>query len=151
ALGNRENVLLIRSGMEPDEWDLGRRGGGGGLGIGGLGTRGGARPLAGSKAPDADEAWGGGLGAGLRQAVAGLRGDEDHPIHAREDFTSLALFAPRLRTDAEGRASVSVKLPDNLTRYRVMAVAAAGDRLFGSTESTITARLPLMVRPSAPR
>lgn len=151
ALGNRENVLLIRSGMEPDEWDLGRRGGGGGLGIGGLGTRGGAGLLAGSKASDADETWGGGLGAGLRQAFAGLGGDEDHPIHAREDFTSLALFAPRLRTDAEGRASVSVKLPDNLTRYRVMAVAAAGDRLFGSTESTITARLPLMVRPSAPR
>jgi hypothetical protein len=32
-----------------------------------------------------------------------------------------------------------------------MAVAVAGARQFGSTESTLTARLPLMVRPSPPR
>ncbi len=73
------------------------------------------------------------------------------PIRARLDFNALALFAPALPTDANGRASVKVKLPDNLTRYRVMAVAATGDKQFGTAESTITARLPLMVRPSAPR
>jgi hypothetical protein len=44
-----------------------------------------------------------------------------------------------------------VKLPDSLTRYRVMAVAVEGGRRFGSGEATIVARLPLMVRPSAPR
>jgi hypothetical protein len=54
-------------------------------------------------------------------------------------------------TDTEGRARVPVKLPDSLTRYRVMAVAAAGARSFGSGEATLVARLPLMVRPSAPR
>jgi uncharacterized protein YfaS (alpha-2-macroglobulin family) len=73
------------------------------------------------------------------------------PIALRSDFAALALFAPRVRTDASGHARVPVKLPDNLTRYRVMAVASAGDRMFGANESTITARLPLMVRPSAPR
>ncbi|MFW6070369.1 MAG: alpha-2-macroglobulin family protein, partial [bacterium] len=36
-------------------------------------------------------------------------------------------------------------------RYRIMAVAAAGENQFGSGESSLTARLPLMVRPSAPR
>ncbi|HSG80742.1 MAG TPA: alpha-2-macroglobulin family protein, partial [Gemmatimonadota bacterium] len=41
--------------------------------------------------------------------------------------------------------------PDNLTRYRVIAVAAAGPRSFGKGESTITAALPLMARPSPPR
>ena len=44
-----------------------------------------------------------------------------------------------------------MKLPDNLTRYRVMVVAVAGGRQFGSAESTIVARLPLMVRASPPR
>ena len=44
-----------------------------------------------------------------------------------------------------------VTLPDNLTRYRVMVVAVAGGRFFGAGESNLTARLPLMVRPSAPR
>ena len=73
------------------------------------------------------------------------------PIRARTDFTALALFAASVPTDADGRASVPVKLPDNLTRYRVMAVAVEGAQRFGSGEATITARLPLMVRPSAPR
>src|SRR5262249_40262365 len=73
------------------------------------------------------------------------------PIRTRTDFAALALFAGSLPTDAEGRARVEVKLPDNLTRYRIMAVAAAGATQFGSGESTITARLPLMVRRSPPR
>ena len=42
-------------------------------------------------------------------------------------------------------------LPDSLTRYRVMAAAVSGGRDFGRAEATLTARLPLMVRPSAPR
>jgi alpha-2-macroglobulin len=78
------------------------------------------------------------------------RGGET-PIRVRSDFSALAVFAPSVPTDAMGRAQVKVKLPDSLTRYRVMVVAAAGDRQFGSGESTITARLPLMLRPSPPR
>jgi uncharacterized protein YfaS (alpha-2-macroglobulin family) len=78
-------------------------------------------------------------------------GDSKQPMQVRTDFSALALFSPAVRTDAKGRATVPVKLPDNLTRYRVMAVAATRERQFGSSESTLTARLPLMVRPSAPR
>jgi uncharacterized protein YfaS (alpha-2-macroglobulin family) len=85
-------------------------------------------------------------------AMKARRGDAaPEPIRMRTDFDALALFAASLPTDGQGRAEVKVKLPDNLTRYRVMAVAAAGARQFGSGESTLTARLPLMVRPSAPR
>jgi alpha-2-macroglobulin len=76
---------------------------------------------------------------------------EAEPIHLRVDFNPLAVFAPEVRTDAEGRAQVTVKLPDNLTRYRVMVVAVAGGREFGSAEANLVARLPLMARPSAPR
>jgi uncharacterized protein YfaS (alpha-2-macroglobulin family) len=73
------------------------------------------------------------------------------PIRARTDFSALALFAASVPTDANGRAQVPLKLPDSLTRYRVMAVAVEGARRFGSGEATIVARLPLMVRPSPPR
>jgi len=72
-------------------------------------------------------------------------------IALRTDFNPLAAFAPVVHTDAQGRGQVEVKLPDNLTRYRVIAVAVAGGKAFGKGESTITARLPLMVRPSPPR
>lgn len=73
------------------------------------------------------------------------------PLAVRQDLAPRALFAPEVRTGAGGAAAVPVTLPDNLTRYRIIAVAAAGARQFGTGESALTARLPLMVRPSAPR
>lgn len=72
-------------------------------------------------------------------------------INMRKNFNALAVFAPTLRTNAGGIAQMQFKLPDNLTRYRVMAVAVAGGKKFGTGESAITARKSLMVRPSAPR
>jgi uncharacterized protein YfaS (alpha-2-macroglobulin family) len=89
--------------------------------------------------------------SGTNFTVDGVDTGDTGKIALRQNFNALAIFAPSVRTDANGRAQVQVKLPDNLTRYRVMAVAVAGDRQFGSGESTITARLPLMARPSAPR
>ncbi|MCH9683160.1 MAG: hypothetical protein K0V04_17125 [Deltaproteobacteria bacterium] len=73
------------------------------------------------------------------------------PIAMRSDFSALAAFSPSVTTSAQGRAVVPVTVPDNLTRYRIMAVAVVGWTRFGHGESSITARLPLMVRPSAPR
>ena len=73
------------------------------------------------------------------------------PIDVRTNFDALAVFEPTSPPTPTGKATVDVPLPDNLTRYRVMVVAVAGADQFGSAESNITARLPLMVRPSAPR
>jgi alpha-2-macroglobulin len=81
--------------------------------------------------------------------VAG--GPANQAIAVRTNFNPLAAFSPSVRTDAAGKAVVTVKLPDNLTRYRVVAIAVAGERQFGKGESAVTARLPLMVRPSPPR
>ncbi|HSU15295.1 alpha-2-macroglobulin family protein [Longimicrobium sp.] len=78
-------------------------------------------------------------------------GPQPVPIAVRSNFDALALFAPTVRTDADGRAVVPFKLPSNLTRYRVTAVAVEGGTKYGVGESAITARQPLMVRPSAPR
>lgn len=78
-------------------------------------------------------------------------GDEGAPIQVRTNFDALALFAPEVETDDDGEATLTVTLPDNLTRYRIMVVAVSGENRFGSGEANLTARLPLMVRPSAPR
>jgi len=72
-------------------------------------------------------------------------------IRMRTDFNPLALFKAAVPTDAQGRARVDLRLPDNLTRYRITAVAVAGGQHFGKGEASVVARLPLMVRPSAPR
>ena len=74
--------------------------------------------------------------------------DQATPIAVRSDFNPLAIFAPEVSTNARGEASVSVTVPDNLTRYRVMVVAVDDTgKKFGTAESSLTARLPLMVRP----
>ncbi len=73
------------------------------------------------------------------------------PIAVRSNFNPLAAFSPTVHTGPDGKATVEVKVPDNLTRYRIVAIAAAGDKQFGKGESAVTARLPLMVRPSPPR
>ena len=75
----------------------------------------------------------------------------DTPIALRTNFDALAAFAPSVKTDADGTARVPITLPDNLTRYRIVVVAVAGEKQIGHGESALTARLPLMARPSAPR
>ncbi|MDD5308947.1 MAG: alpha-2-macroglobulin family protein [Deltaproteobacteria bacterium] len=78
-------------------------------------------------------------------------GEPGPAIAVRTDFSALALFAPAVKTDAAGKAEVELKVKDSLTRYRIMAVAVAGAKQFGSGESSVTARKPLMARPSPPR
>ena len=92
------------------------------------------------------------------QVFAGRRSErkdaEPEPspnIDLRQNFNALAVFAPSVKTDSNGRTVVNVKLPDNLTRYRITAVSVDPGKRFGKAESDITAKQPLMVRPSAPR
>lgn len=79
-------------------------------------------------------------------------GDGGEPLVVeRVDLDALAAFVPSAQTGADGRVAVDVRLPDNVTRYRVWAVATDGGRRFGKGEANLTAALPLVVRPSAPR
>ena len=47
--------------------------------------------------------------------------------------------------------TIHFKLPDNLTTFRLMAVAAGRPTRFGSGEATITTSRKLMARPALPR
>ncbi|HEV7745746.1 MAG TPA: DUF6049 family protein [Pyrinomonadaceae bacterium] len=93
------------------------------------------------------------LAPGSATETVNVTGDSSssQEVSVRQNFNALAVFAASFPTDARGRAQVKVKLPDNLTRYRVMAVSVAGGKLAGQGESAITARKQLMARPSAPR
>ncbi|KMQ49827.1 Uncharacterized protein CHISP_3238 [Chitinispirillum alkaliphilum] len=73
------------------------------------------------------------------------------PPVIRSEFNPLVKFIPAGITNHLGELVTDIQLPDNLTRYRIMVIAADGPKRFGTAETTITARLPLMVRPSAPR
>lgn len=78
--------------------------------------------------------------------------DDQAPAFAvRELFKSTAYFNGELRTGEDGTLSVEIKMPDNLTRFRIMAVAADEGVRVGSGDSQVRTRLPLIVRPALPR
>jgi hypothetical protein len=72
-------------------------------------------------------------------------------VRSRKNFRATAVWSPRLITDADGRATVTVKMPDSLTRYRIVALATANTRYFGKAESTIATQRKLNARTVAPR
>ena len=51
-------------------------------------------------------------------------GEEPGAGTLRKDFRVLAFWVGSVVTDANGHAGVDVKLPESLTTYRIMAVAA---------------------------
>ncbi len=93
---------------------------------------------------------GGGGGGGGEVGLDSVRlpGEEDG---VRQDFKDTAYWEAKLITDAGGRASVEVPLPDNVTTWRMHSKAATTDTRVGQSDADIVARLPLLVRPSTPR
>jgi uncharacterized protein YfaS (alpha-2-macroglobulin family) len=63
----------------------------------------------------------------------------------RSNFSTLAMWKTDVTTDANGKAQVSVPLPDSLTRWRVVAMATNRADQFGSAEATFTTTQPLQV------
>lgn len=72
-------------------------------------------------------------------------------ILIREDFEYTPLWAPHVVTDANGEATVSVMLPDNLTTWRLDARAVTLQTAVGESTAQIVSTLPVFVRPVAPR
>ena len=69
----------------------------------------------------------------------------------RSKFVNSAFWAPHLVTDDSGVARFSFTAPDNLTAFRVMAVAADDGTRFGSAEKRFTVKKPLLAKPVLPR
>ena len=69
----------------------------------------------------------------------------------RSLFASTAFFRPGLRSDASGTLKVRVKMPQNATTFRLMAVVDDGDDRFGSGDDRVTLRQPVILRSSLPR
>ncbi len=78
-------------------------------------------------------------------------GGQDAADVLRSRFQTTAFFLGSVVTDTGGRAVARARLPDNLTTFRLMAVAVtAGDR-YGKGESPLLVTRPLVARPALPR
>lgn len=81
-------------------------------------------------------------------------GDDDGPeataTALRTNFNPCALWLANVRTDARGRFTAEYKNPDTLTRYRVMAVAAAEADKFGAGQGSYEVNKAVMLEPAPP-
>jgi uncharacterized protein YfaS (alpha-2-macroglobulin family) len=69
----------------------------------------------------------------------------------RTEFKPLAYYNGSVITDQRGLATVSFPLPDDLTTWRVMAVATTEDMRFGQGDNTFISTKPLMANPVLPQ
>ncbi len=69
----------------------------------------------------------------------------------RKDFKDTTFWQPDLVTDAEGKASVEVKLPDNLTTWRATVRGVTSDTKVGSAILKFVSRKNLILRLETPR
>jgi alpha-2-macroglobulin len=72
-------------------------------------------------------------------------------VEIRQDFRPLVFWLGSATTDASGRATTTVTLPDSLTTYRIMAVAGNRMSQFGFGERDIRVAKALTLLPAFPR
>ncbi|MBC8042527.1 MAG: Ig-like domain-containing protein [Rhizobacter sp.] len=85
------------------------------------------------------------------EARGGGGGGSAGGMDVRSKFVSTAYWNPRVITDANGRAKVKFKLPDNLTTFRIMAAAQTKDASFGMAKTDIVVNKPLTMLAALPR
>jgi uncharacterized protein YfaS (alpha-2-macroglobulin family) len=69
----------------------------------------------------------------------------------RKNFKTVPYYAATLQVPASGKLVVPITLSDDLTTFRVRAVAASGAARFGVRESSLKVRLPVLAQPQLPR
>ncbi|MBI5474170.1 MAG: hypothetical protein HY961_17685, partial [Ignavibacteriae bacterium] len=72
-------------------------------------------------------------------------------IATRGNFKYTAYWNSSARTDSTGSLTVKFKLPDNLTTFKIMAVAQSKKSEFGYAENSFTVSKPLLLQASLPR
>lgn len=103
------------------------------------------------------------IGPAFAAAPSVLRGaavmaDQDAPIEVaeepkalRQDFAESAYFLPRLTTDASGTASWSFRMPEALTRWRLVLLAHTPDMRRYQEQRLVTSYRDFSLRPQLPR
>lgn len=83
--------------------------------------------------------------------VAGGGGaDEEAALDTRTEIVETAAWLPALVTDASGKATAKVTLPDNLGEFRMMATAVDAEGSAGVAEGSILVTRPYLLAPVIP-
>lgn len=85
-------------------------------------------------------------GDGAEERGLGLFGQ----VTVRRNFKTVPYFNANVEV-VNGKASVSIPLPDNLTEFAIRAVGVAENQRFAFAKSTVALRLPVIVQSALPR
>ena len=81
---------------------------------------------------------------------ANAGGDGGNALSMRSIFKYVSYWNPSIKTDSEGRAEIEFTLPDNLTGWRILALAVTpGDRM-GLGDGSFKVNQPTEIRPVMP-
>lgn len=83
--------------------------------------------------------------------AGGGDGTGEDALDTRKNFVETAAWLPDLTTDDKGRVVTKIKLPDNLTEFRMMAVVVDETGRGGSAESSFVVSKPVLLDPVMPR
>lgn len=72
-------------------------------------------------------------------------------IEVRENFRDTAFWSGAVQTNANGEATITVQLPDNLTTWVATVRGITKTSLVGETTGELVVSKPLLVRPQTPR
>lgn len=81
---------------------------------------------------------------------ANAGGDGGMDLGLRSLFKFVSYWNPSIKTDKDGRARVSFKVPDNLTGWRVLAMAVTDSSRMGLGDSVFKVNRPTEIRPALP-
>lgn len=89
-------------------------------------------------------------GKGTEESEGGRGGfDQDSEDGIRKNFKYTAHWKPSLKADQNGEISLRFKLPDNLTTFKIMAMAARKGS-YAAANHEIQVRQPLIIQPITP-
>jgi uncharacterized protein YfaS (alpha-2-macroglobulin family) len=96
------------------------------------------------------------IGKLIEQEEPGGDGDSEaenseKPHSVRKNFKTVPYYQATVVVPPSGKLVVPIKLSDDLTNFKVRAVAASGLKRFGVAKSVIHVRLPVIVQPQLPR
>ncbi|MFL5729505.1 MAG: alpha-2-macroglobulin family protein, partial [Cytophagaceae bacterium] len=76
---------------------------------------------------------------------------EPEEFKVRTNFNETAFFYPDLHTDSNGTLIIKFKIPEALTRWKMLGFAHTKDLKFGLVENQLVTQKELMVVPNPPR
>lgn len=78
-------------------------------------------------------------------------GGDMNAVQARSNFAETAFFYPMLNTNEKGEIIVTFKVPEALTRWKMLGMAHTKDLRTGTTTNELVTQKDLMVTPNLPR